>query len=276
MTNLPDSNAVPDFPSLLRFDGRSAVVLGGGQGMGRQACHALAQSGARVLVVDLEADRAQQVADELNAAHGDVASAYAANATSRADVEALAAEAQRRLGRVDTVVDVIGMAQYRSIVEIDDELWGWHHDICLRHAWLALQAFAPQMAAAGGGTMVFVASVSGLAGAPMHAAYGAFKAGLMSLVRSAAVELGPSKVRVNAVAPGVTWTPRVSEYLGEKGWKENAANVPLRRVALPADMAAAMLFMASSLSDFISGQTIVVDGGVSAKFGYPMPDVATD
>lgn len=106
----------------------------------------------------------------------------------------------------------------------------------------------------------------------MHAAYGAFKAALMSMVRSAAVEMGPSGVRVNAVAPGVVWTPRVSEFAGEEGRLRNEAHTPLRRVALPADIAAALLFLCGDLADYISGQTLIVDGGVSAKFGYEFGD----
>jgi len=124
-----------------------------------------------------------------------------------------------------------------------------------------------------GGTLTFVASVSGLTGAPEHAAYGAAKAGLMSLVRSGAVELGPYGIRVNAVAPGVVWTPRVSGYLGEAGRKHNSENAPLRRVALPADIASALLFLSSDLAGYVNGQVLTVDGGVSAKFPYSVPDV---
>jgi NAD(P)-dependent dehydrogenase (short-subunit alcohol dehydrogenase family) len=120
--------------------------------------------------------------------------------------------------------------------------------------------------------MVFVASVSGLTAAPQHAAYGAAKAGLMSLVRSAAVELGPSGVRTNAVAPGVVWTPRVSAYLGEAGKQRNAENAPLRRVAQTSDIAGALLFFVSDLSAYVNGQTLTVDGGVGMKFPYPLPD----
>ena len=105
--------------------------------------------------------------------------------------------------------------------------------------------------------MVFVASVSGITSAPRHAAYGAAKAGLMSLVRTGAVELGPAGIRVNAVAPGVVWTPRVSAFLGEEGRERNIANTPLRRVAQPADIAAALLFLASDLAAYVTGQTLV-------------------
>jgi NAD(P)-dependent dehydrogenase (short-subunit alcohol dehydrogenase family) len=100
--------------------------------------------------------------------------------------------------------------------------------------------------------------------------YGAAKAGLISLVRSAAVELGPAGVRVNAVAPGVVWTPRVSEILGEAGRRRQSENAPLRRVALPADIAACVLFLVSDLAVYVTGQTLPVDGGVSVKFPYPM------
>jgi NAD(P)-dependent dehydrogenase (short-subunit alcohol dehydrogenase family) len=150
----------------------------------------------------------------------------------------------------------------------------WEHDIVLRHAWLTMQLFGRAMAADGGGSLAFVASVSGMAGAPLHSSYGAFKAALMALVRSAALELGPHGIRVNAVAPGVVWTPRVSAYLGEPGHRANVDNAPLGRVALPADIAAALLFVSSDLAGYVTGQTLVVDGGVSAKFGYPMPEAA--
>jgi NAD(P)-dependent dehydrogenase (short-subunit alcohol dehydrogenase family) len=85
------------------------------------------------------------------------------------------------------------------------------------------------------------------------------------------VELGPRGIRVNAVAPGLVMTPRVSAYLDEAGRARNVANAPLRRTAFPADIASAILFLCGGLSSYITGQTIVVDGGVSAKFGYPMP-----
>ena len=92
----------------------------------------------------------------------------------------------------------------------------------------------------------------------------------MSLVRSGAVELGPKNLRINAVAPGMVWTPRVSAYVGEEGRNKNIENTPLRRVALPEDIASALLFRSSPLSSYVNGQTLVVDGGVGVKFPYPM------
>jgi NAD(P)-dependent dehydrogenase (short-subunit alcohol dehydrogenase family) len=162
------------------------------------------------------------------------------------------------------------MAKYASILETTDEDYDWTFDMVLRHAYLYSQACGRVMSEAGGGAMVFVASVSGITSAPRHAAYGAAKAALMAWVRSLAVELGPSGVRANAVAPGLVWTPRISQYLGDEGRRMNVDNTPLRRIAEPPDIASAILFLASDVSSFVSGQTLVVDGGVGAKFPYPM------
>jgi NAD(P)-dependent dehydrogenase (short-subunit alcohol dehydrogenase family) len=265
MTRTDDSE-VPDYPGKLRLDGRHFVLIGAGQGIGRQAAHALSQSGAAVFCVDKDPDLADDIAEEVGG------TAWSGDATQRADAERLYADAAGAAdGRIDGVVDIVGMAQYATLVDLTDELWDWHFDIVLRHAWLAMQLAGKAMAETGGGAMVFVASVSGTTAAPLHAAYGAAKAGLIGLVKSGAVELGPSGIRVNAVAPGVVWTPRVSGYLGEEGRARNARNAPLGRVALPADIAAALLFLVSDLSAYVTGQTLLVDGGVSAKFPYPLP-----
>ncbi|MFJ7269316.1 SDR family NAD(P)-dependent oxidoreductase [Streptomyces sp. NPDC099050] len=261
----PDTSPVPDYAALHRLDGRALVLLGAGNGIGRQTAHALAAGGARVLCVDLDEERARAVAAETGGVP------YAADVTRREAVRELFTAAPRLLGGrpVGGVVDIVGMARYAALPELDDEGWDWHFDLVLRHAWLAVQYGGEAVAAAGGGPLVFVASVSGLTAAPLHAAYGAAKAGLMSLVRSAAVELGPRGVRVNAVAPGVVWTPRVAALLGPEGRRLNAENAPLGRVAETRDIAAALYFLASPQSSYMTGQTLVVDGGVGVKFPYP-------
>jgi len=259
-----DDTEVPDYQRRLRLDGRNVVLIGAGQGIGRQAAHALAQSGARVLCVDKDDGLAADVAKEVDGI------AWSGDATQRADAERLFNDALAEFGTLHGVVDIVGMAQYAALLDVTDDVWDWHFDIVLRHAYLAMQLGGRAMAASGGGAMAFVASVSGLTAAPLHAAYGAAKAGLMGLVKSAAVELGPSGVRVNAVAPGVVWTPRVSAYLGDEGRERNAANAPLRRTALPADIAGALLFLMSDLAAYVTGQTLIVDGGVGSKFPYPL------
>ncbi len=259
-----DSSPVPAYPDLLRLDGRGVVLVGAGQGIGRQAAHALASVGARVFCIDMEGDLATEVAAEVGGVAG------VGDARIRADVERLMASAVQAFGRVQHVVDIVGMAQFGDLLDIDDANWDFHHDECVRQAFHVLQAGARALRDGGGGSMAFVASVSGMSSAPRHAAYGVAKAGLMSLVRSAAVELGPLGIRVNAVSPGMVATPRVSGYLGADGIAEQSANSPLGTVARPADIAAALLFLVSDLAAYVSGQTLVVDGAVGVKFPYPM------
>ena len=216
MTSIDDT-PVPDYPGLLRLDGRRFVLIGAGQGIGRQAAHALSSVGAKVFCVDVDPGLAGEIAEEVGGVAG------SGDATARADAERLFDEAQSALGGLDGVVDIVGMARYANLVELTDDDWNWHFDICLRHAYLAMQLGGRALSAGGGGAMVFVASVSGITSAPRHSAYGAAKAGLMSLVRTGAVELGPSKVRVNAVAPGVVWTPA-----SPPSWATRGANATSR------------------------------------------------
>jgi NAD(P)-dependent dehydrogenase (short-subunit alcohol dehydrogenase family) len=260
-----DDTPVPDYAGLLRLDDRGFVVIGAGQGIGRQTAHALASAGARTLCVDVETELAEEIAAEVGGVP------WGGDATHRDEMNRLFADAGTALGRLHGVVDIVGMAIRYDLVDLDDRTWDWQFDIVLRHAMLAMQYGGRALAAAGGGSIVFVASVSGITSAPRHAAYGAAKAGLMSLVRTGAVELGSSGIRVNAVAPGVVWTPRVSAFLGDEGRRRNVDNTPLGRVAQPSDIAAAILFLASDLSAYVTGQTLVVDGGVGAKFPYPRP-----
>ncbi len=257
-----DDTPVPDYPGLLRLDGKRFVVVGAGQGIGRQTTHALASVGAKLICVDNREDLAKEIAAEVGGVP------CVADATQRADADEAVALCVSELGGIDGMVDIVGMAKYGDAIETSDDDWDWTFNMVLRHAYVFSQATAKAMK--DGGSMVFVASVSGISSAPRHAAYGAAKAALMSWVRSLAVELGPQGIRVNAVAPGVVWTPRISQILSDKGKEKQSRNAPLGRVALPQDIASAILFLASDLAGYVTGQTLVVDGGVGVKFPYPM------
>jgi len=260
-----DQSPVPDFLSRLRVDGRTYVVAGAGVGMGRMTSHALAQAGAKTVVcVDIDADRAAEIAAEI----GPCGVAWSGDATTRADATRLAADAEAINGRIDGLVDIIGMAKWESILDMTDETFDWEIDINLRHAFLLSQAIGRRMVNTGGGSMVFIASVSGLTGAPMHAGYGAAKAGLMAWVQSLAQELGPHGIRANAVAPGTILSPRMDAVFTQAQRDANAANTPLGRMGGTYDIASAALFLTSDMAEYITGRTIVVDGGVGAKFPY--------
>ena len=180
------------------------------------------------------------------------------------------ADATRDLGGVDGFVDIVGISRFVDLVDYTDEEWNWHFDMSLRHAFLAMQYGAKAMADHGG-VMVFVASVSGITGAPRHAAYGAAKAG-PHVARALGCggarpaghpgERGRSRGRVDARGCRAT--------SATEGEQRNSDNAPLGRVALPADIASALLFFASDLAGYVSGQVLSVDGGVGAKFPYPM------
>ncbi len=260
-----DDTPVPSYKDLGRLDGRGFVVVGAGQGIGRQTSHALAQAGAKLFLIDNQQELAKEIADEVKG------TPWVADARDRADVDRAIKEARKALGRIHGLVDIVGMAKWGEILSVSDEDWDWTFGMVLRHAFVFSQAAGKAMAEDGGGVMTFVASVSGLTSAPKHAPYGAAKAGLMSWVRTLAVELGPQNIRANAVAPGFVWTPRISQLIDEQGKKRSEANVPLGRVALPQDIAAAILFLSSDLASYVSGVTLIVDGGVEAKFGYATP-----
>ena len=259
-----DSSEVPEYAARLRLDGRNFIVVGAGQGIGRQTCHALAQQGAQLLCVDTVESLANEVAAEVGAI------AATCDARDREQVEGAVAEAEQRFGRIDGLVDIVGVAHTLDILDAGDDELDERLGLVFRHAYLFSTIAGRRMVDTGGGTMTFVASVSGLRSSPRHAVYGAFKAALMSWVRSLAVELGPRNIRANAVAPGMVWTPRVSAILGDEGRKGTEAVTPIRRMAGPSDIAGAILYLVSDLARCVSGHTVVVDGGATAKFPYAM------
>jgi 3-oxoacyl-[acyl-carrier protein] reductase len=217
-----------------------------------------------VFCIDNQEDLAKEIANEVGGI------AWTGDARDREQVERAVGEARTALGRIDILVDIVGMARYVDSLTTSDDDWEWTYGMVFRHAVLFSQAAGRAMAEDGGGSMVFVASISGITAAPHHAFYGAAKAALISWVRSLGVELGPSNIRVNAVAPGVVWTPRVQALIGDRGREYQAAQVPLGRVAQTSEVASAILFLASDLSSHVNGQTLVVDGGVTAKFPFEL------
>ena len=153
------------------------------------------------------------------------------------------------------------------MLELSDEDWDASFDLVLRHLFLLAQAVGRRMVdQRTGGSIVSIASVSGLSSAPRHAAYGAAKAGVIALTRTLAVELAESGVRVNAVAPGAVLTPRVAQSQTAERRAESARSIPMGRYAAPEEIARPVVFLASDLASYVTGQTLVVDGGATAQF----------
>jgi NAD(P)-dependent dehydrogenase (short-subunit alcohol dehydrogenase family) len=262
-----DVSPVPDYLKLFRLDGKVFVVLGAGQGMGRQTAHALSQAGAKVFCVGRSLEATERVANEVNGI------ALLADATQRADMQRLFDQVAATSGRLDGIVDIIAMGRVDRLQDVSDDAWDWQYSNVLRHAVLALQIGAPLIAKSGGGSVTFVGSVAGILASNASIPYGTAKAALHHLARVAAVELGPSQVRVNVVAPGVTLTPRVVGYIkaGAMGNPDVlAAGQPLGRLTEPSDVAASILFLASDLARGVTGQVHVVDGGASVIAAPPL------
>ena len=242
----------------LGLEGKHAFVAGVGGGIGGACVRTSAAAGARVTCFDLDGDAAQ-------AAAGTNGLALTGDARQLAAVQTAVDTAVAAMGPVDLAVDVIGETRWGRTIDLDDTAWDESFDLVLRHFFNVARVCGRAMAAQGAGAMVAIASVSGLRSAPLHGPYGAAKAGLMSLVRTLAVELGGNGVRVNAVAPGAVLTPRVAAMMSAERQVESAASIPLGRMATPDDIARAVAFLCSDLASYITGQTLVVDGGATAQ-----------
>lgn len=261
-TDTPDYS-VPDYLKQLRLDGKAFVLLGAGQGIGEATAHALAQAGARVLCVDREEELAARIAKEVNGV------AFAGDVTSREIMQRAFDAAVRSFGEVHGIVDIIGMADLRPLVEFDDAAWSRQFDVVVRHAFLAVQIGGELIAKAGGGTITFVGSVAGDRIIPRETAYASSKAALHHFVRGAGAEYAPRGVRVNAVSPGFVRTPRLNQMLGDEAWRAVGEAIPIGRAAMPAEIAGPLLFLASGLSAHMTGQVIVVDGGSTNLTPFP-------
>lgn len=250
----------------LGLEARRVLVAGAGQGIGRACVLGLAEAGARVACLDLDEARAGEVAGEVRSTGGE-AVALGADVRRRDEVEAAVAATVEAFGGIDVLVDVIGEARWNRALDLTDDEWDESFDLVLRHVFHLAQAAGRRMVeAGGGGAIVSVASVSGLFAAPRHGAYGAAKAGLVALTKTLAVELAADGIRVNAVAPGAVNTPRVLAMTTPERRAESARAIPLGRQAEPEEIARVVIFLASDLASYVTGQTVVADGGASVQF----------
>jgi 3-oxoacyl-[acyl-carrier protein] reductase len=252
------------------LEGKNTLVIGGGgAGIGRATTRALAAAGSAVAVVDIEQERAEEAAAEARAI-GVEAVALTADVRSRQQIDGVVKDAASELGVLDVLVTVVGgqlaFVPAARIHEINDADWDLVFDVNLRYVGgavrAALRLFLEQGA---GGTIVSVGSITGIAGSPMQAAYGAAKAGLASLARSIAAEYSRDGIRMNVVSCGPVATPvaAAAQAQAQLDW------IPMGRAASSDDVAAAVVFLASPASSYISGQSLVLDGGATAVGPFP-------
>lgn len=254
----------------LGLSGKVALVIGTGSGMGGATVRALADAGAHVACLDLDEAAAATAAQAVTDAGGR-AIGLAGDATDATDVERAVAETQRRLGGIDTVVSVVGNGTAGTrLLDTDDATWDRTFELCLKPAVNAVRAAVGPMTEQGrGGAFAFISSIGGLSGLPGQAPYSAAKAGLMSMVKTLALEYGMEGIRFNAVAPGIIHTPEIDKISTPEHRAAQEKLVPLRRMGTPDDVARALLFLVSDLGAYVTGQTLAVDGGVTAKYQLP-------
>ncbi len=248
-----------------RLDERVAIVTGAARGIGKGIAQRLLEEGAKVWICDTNLDGISASVGDLGR-YGEVAGGYA-DVSNRESVQALTDGIVAKWGKLDIIVNNAGIAHHAALLDVKDEDWDRILNVNLRGAFLGTQIAARQMVRQGsGGAIVNIGSTNGLRGQPALAPYGASKAGIINLSMSAALELGEYGIRVNALCPGTVWSEMSAEAeLGTAFWDELRRHTAIGRLGVPADIAAAAAFLASDDASFLTGQAIVVDGGLTAR-----------
>ena len=252
--------------SLFDLSGKVAVITGSSRGIGRAIALRMAEQGAHVVVSSRKAEACAEVVAEIEEAHGaGRAIAVPANISSKEELRALVDGTQQAFGRIDILVcNAASNPYYGPMSGIADEQFRkiLDNNVLANH-WL-IQMVAPQMIARRDGAIVIVSSIGGLRGSPVIGAYNVSKAADMQLARNLAVEFGPHNVRVNCIAPGLIKTDFARALWEDpERLREVNATAPLRRIGEPDEIAGAAVFLASRAGSFVTGQSIVVDGGVT-------------
>jgi 3-oxoacyl-[acyl-carrier protein] reductase len=241
----------------------TALITGAGIGIGAATARAFAGSGYRVIVTDILEEEGRSVADDLGSGEAEY---HHLDVTDTREVDSVVSTVQDRYGPLHTVVANAGIAHRVPLEELTDEKWDLTHEIDLKGVMRLCRAAVPAMREAGRGSMIALSSIMGVAyGWDEHVQYSAAKAGVVGLVRGLAVELARDGIRVNGVAPGYIRTAQAlseEHSLGPEGLEEAAEFIPMGRVGEPEDIADVSVFLASEGARYITGQVLVVDGGL--------------
>ncbi len=262
----------------MRFENKVVVIAGGGAGIGRACSQEFAREGAKVVIADVNEEHSQETVAAIQNAGG--TAIYIRTDISRnADAQGMVAQTLNTYDGVDFLVNSAGIQTYGTVVETDEATWDRTFGVNIKGMYLVAKYCIPEMVKRGGGAIVNVASVQGIATQPGVAAYSATKGGIIALTRSMALDHATQNIRVNAVSPGSVDTPmlrwaaneffpgKVEETL--KSWGELH---PLGRVAQAQEIAKVVMFLCSDDSSFITGANIVVDGGLTIGLFSPSSD----
>ncbi|WP_166354855.1 glucose 1-dehydrogenase [Phytoactinopolyspora limicola] len=250
---------------MMRLENKTAIVTGAGGGIGRASAVALAREGARVIVADIAADSAQETVDAI-VETGGTASAAVADVSAEADVARVVEQAVTEYGGVDIVFNNAGIIRRADALDTTVEEWDRVFAVNVRSIFLMCKHVVPVLAAQGGGSIINTGSGWGLKGGGRALSYCASKGAVVNMTRALAIDHGPQGIRVNSVNPGDTDTGMLREearQLAEPAdqFLAEASDRPLRRMGRPAEIADAVVWLASDESSFVTGAAIVVDGG---------------
>ncbi|MFL6059408.1 MAG: SDR family NAD(P)-dependent oxidoreductase [Rubrobacteraceae bacterium] len=248
-----------------RSDTPTTLITGAGIGIGAATARAFANAGCRVIVTDVLDEEGRSVASGIESGGGEAEYQHL-DVTDTEEVDSVVSGVQDRYGPLRTVVANAGIAHRIPLTELTDEKWDHTHDVDLKGVMRVCRAAAPAMREAGRGSMIAVSSIMGVAyGWDEHVQYSAAKAGVVGFVRGLAVELARDGVRVNGIAPGYIRTAQAlseEHSLGPEGLEQAAEFIPMGRVGEPDDIADVIVFLASEAARYITGQVLVVDGGL--------------
>jgi NAD(P)-dependent dehydrogenase (short-subunit alcohol dehydrogenase family) len=258
-------------PDLFRLDGRTAAVVGAGSGIGEAVALACARQGARVVGLDVDLARVEAVAERIRG-EGGRAEAAAVDIRRGADVQEAFDRIAQRHGGLDVAICTPGINVRKTLLDYTEEEFERVVAVNLRGNFNVLRGAGRLMAERGRGSIILFSSIRSLVVEPGQAVYAATKAGIVQLVRTAAAELGPRGVRVNAVAPGVVDTPLTAPIKANPEWyAAYSAKAILKRWATPEEIAAPTVFLASEAASYMTGSVLFVDGGWTAADGRFQP-----
>jgi 3-oxoacyl-[acyl-carrier protein] reductase len=254
----------------MMLEGKRAIVTGGARGIGFAVAKSMHAAGATVTIADLDGEGAERACAEIEAG-GERLFAEQVEIREVAAIERMTAAATESMGGLDVLVNNASHAKFGLVLELTPEDWDYSYEVGLRGNFFCMQAAARVMVEGGGGSVVNVSSMTVPLGHARNCAYSSMKGGVEVMTKVAAVELAAQGVRVNAIAPGPVDTPLARSVQTEWGWQQRIAHLPAGKYGQPEQIAGTVCFLASDLSEWVTGAVIPVDGGYTATGALAEP-----